>query len=151
MTVSDTEIAHSICYLLERAKQMVEGAGSATIVALLNDYIDVPDETVVPVLSGGNLSATMLQRTLTHELTYRQQLVQLWVRIVDKPGKMGEISSIIADENANIRTVNHERAVEELKVGEAYLDIRMETSGDRHTHRIVEAIETAGYEVTRLN
>lgn len=151
VTVSDTEIAHSIRYLLERTKQMVEGAGAATIAALLNDYIDVTDETVVPVLSGGNLSATMLQRTLTHELTYRQQLVQLRVRIVDEPGKMGDISSIIADENANIRSVNHERAVDELKVGEAYLDIRIETSGDRHTRRIIQAIEDVGYEVTRLN
>ncbi|MFC6837955.1 threonine ammonia-lyase [Halomarina ordinaria] len=151
VTVSDTEIAHSIRYLLERTKQMVEGAGAATVAALLSDKVDVTDETVVPVLSGGNLSATMLQRTLTHELTYRQQLVQLRVRIVDEPGRMGDISSIIADENANIRTVNHERAVEELKVGEAYLDIRMETSGDRHTHRIVGAIESAGYDVTRLN
>jgi len=151
VTVSDTEIAHSIRYLLERTKQMVEGAGAATIAALLNDHVDVTDETVVPVLSGGNLSATMLQRTLTHELTYRQQLVQLRVRIIDEPGKMGDIASIIADENANIRSVNHERAVDELKVGEAYLDIRIETSGDRHTRRIIQAIEDVGYEVTRLN
>jgi len=151
VTVSDTEIAHSIRYLLERTKQMVEGAGAATVAALLNDYVDVTHETVVPVLSGGNLSATMLQRTLTHELTYRQQLVQLRVRIIDEPGKMGDIASIIADENANIRSVNHERAVDELKVGEAYLDIRIETSGDRHTRRIIQAIEDVGYEVTRLN
>ncbi|GAA0281623.1 threonine ammonia-lyase [Halobacterium noricense] len=151
VTVSDTEIAHSIRYLLERTKQMVEGAGAATVAGLLNDQLDVTDETVVPVLSGGNLSATMLQRTLTHELTYRQQLVQLRVRIIDEPGKMGDISNIIADQNANIRTVNHERAVDELKVGEAYLDIRIETSGDRHTRQISRAIEDAGYEITRLN
>ncbi|QIO24943.1 threonine ammonia-lyase [Haloarcula sp. JP-L23] len=151
VTVSDTEIAHSIRYLLERTKQMVEGAGAATVAALLSDRLAVTDETVVPILSGGNLSATMLQRTLTHELTYRQQLVQLRVRIVDEPGKMGCISNIIADQNANIRTVNHERAVDELKVGEAYLDIRIETSGDRHTQRIIQSIGDAGYEVSRLN
>lgn len=151
VTVSDTEIAHSIRYLLERTKQMVEGAGAATVAALLSDRLAVSDETVVPILSGGNLSATMLQRTLTHELTYRQQLVQLRVRIVDEPGKMGRISNIIADQNANIRTVNHERAVDELKVGEAYLDIRIETSGDRHTQRIIQSIGDAGYEVSRLN
>lgn len=151
VTVSDTEIAHSIRYLLERTKQMVEGAGAATVAALLHDRVDVAGETVVPILTGGNLSATMLQRTLTHELTYRQQLVQLRVRIIDEPGKMGEISNIIAERNANIRTVNHERAVDKLKVGEAYLDIRIETSGDRHTRRIIGAIEDVGYEVTRLN
>ncbi|WP_436346808.1 threonine ammonia-lyase [Natronorubrum sp. FCH18a] len=151
MTVSDTEIAHSIRYLLERTKQMVEGAGAATVAALLSDRFDVAGETVVPVLSGGNLSATMLQRTLTHELTYRQQLVQLRVRIVDEPGKMSSISSIIADENANIRNVSHERAIDELKVGEAYLDFRIETSGGQHTQHIIQAIEDAGYEVTRLN
>ncbi|GAA0682157.1 threonine ammonia-lyase [Natronoarchaeum mannanilyticum] len=151
VTVSDTEIAHSIRYLLERTKQMVEGAGAATVAALLSDQVDVAGETVVPVLSGGNLSATMLQRTLTHELTYRQQLVQLRVRIIDEPGRMSSISSIIADENANIRNVSHERAVDELKVGEAYLDFRIETSGGQHTQHIIQAIEDAGYEVTRLN
>ena len=151
VTVSETEIAHSIRYLLERTKQMVEGAGASTVAALLSDRIDVADETVVPILSGGNLSTTMLQRTLTHELTYRQQLVQLRVRIVDEPGKMSRISSVIADENANIRNVNHERTNDELKVGEAYLDFRIETSGDQHTRHIIQAIEEAGYEVTRLN
>jgi len=151
VTVSDTEIAHSIRYLLERTKQMVEGAGAATVAALLSDRIDVADETVVPVLSGGNLSATMLQRTLTHELTYRQQLVQLRVRIIDEPGKMSSISSIIANENANIRNVSHERAIDELNVGDAYLDFRIETSGGQHTQHIIQAIEDADYEVTRLN
>lgn len=149
ITVSDTEIADSILYLLERTKQMVEGAGASAIAALLSDELDTERKTVVPVISGGNLSMTMLQRVLTHGLTFRKQLIRLRVRIIDEPGKMSHLSGIIAANDANIQNVSHERAIGDLSVGEAYLDFQIETSGDQHTNHIIEAIEQDGYEVIR--
>ncbi|MFP4589912.1 MAG: threonine ammonia-lyase [Halobacteriales archaeon] len=149
--VSDEAIARSILLLLERAKQLVEGAGAVTVAGMLHEDVDVAGETVVPVLSGGNLDMPMLQMVLDHALAERQQLLQLRVRIRDVPGKMSELAGILAAHDANIRTVRHERAVEDLAVGEAYLVFQVETAGSRHARDITGAIADAGYETSIAN
>ncbi|WP_251329046.1 threonine ammonia-lyase [Haloplanus pelagicus] len=151
VTVSDDEIARSILIVLERAKQLIEGAGAASVAALLSDEVDVAGETVVPLLCGGNIDMSMLQTVLTHALTDRSQLLRLQIRIRDQPGEMGRISSIIGDRGANIRTVRHDRAVGDLEVGDAYLVFQVVTSGESHATNVMGAIEDAGYEVERVN
>ncbi|WP_435362299.1 threonine ammonia-lyase [Haloarchaeobius sp. DFWS5] len=151
VTVSDDDITRAILILLERAKQVVEGAGAASVAAILGDDLDVSDETVMPLLCGGNLDMTMLRTVVTHALTAREQLIRLRVLIHDEPGRMSEVSGIIADHSANIRTVRHDREVDDLNIGEAYLDFHIETSGHEQTARIVTAIEDHGYDVERLN
>ncbi|THE63179.1 threonine ammonia-lyase [Salinadaptatus halalkaliphilus] len=148
LTVSDTAIAENVLFLLERTKQMIEGAGATTIAALRSDQLDIEGDTVVPVLSGGNLSMTDLQTVLTHGLSHRDQLVRLRVHIRDQPGEMSRISAIIAEHGANIFDVSHERAATELGVGNAYLQFRIETSGVDQTERIIDSIRDRGYDVS---
>jgi len=150
VTVSDDEIARAELLLLERAKQLVEAAGASSVAALLSDDLDVSDETVVPVLSGGNIDMSMLQTVLTQALTERSQLVRLRIRIEDQPGEMTTLSGLIADTGANIRTVRHDRAVDDLRVGEAYLVFQVVTNGTGHARTIVESVREAGYEVERV-
>lgn len=151
VTVSDSEIARGVLLLLERAKQLVEGAGAAGVAAMLSDDLDVRGETVMPLLCGGNLDMTMLQTVLVHALTDRQQLLHLRVRIDDVPGRMAELSTLISEHDANIRTVRHERALADLDVGEAYLVFRIETSGSSHSRAITGTIEEHGYTVDIVN
>jgi threonine dehydratase len=150
VTVSDTEIARAILLLMERAKQVVEGAGAASVAALLRDEVDVTGETVMPLLCGGNLDMTRLRTVLIHALTARQQHLRLRVRIDDRPGVMSEISGVIGEQGANIHNVRHERAVADLDVGEAYLVFRVETSGAEHAASIIDAIEGVGYPVENV-
>ncbi len=150
VTVTDDEIARAELLLLERAKQLVEAAGASSVAALLADELDVSGETVVPVLSGGNIDISMLQTVLTQALTERSQLLRLRVRIEDEPGEMTTLSGIIAETGANIRTVRHDRAVDDLRVGEAYLVFQVVTSGTGHAENIIEKVRDAGYEVERV-
>lgn len=151
VTVSDGQIARAVLLLLERAKQLVEGAGAAGVAAMLSEELDVRGETVMPLLCGGNLDMTMLQTVLVHALTDRQQLLHLRVRIDDVPGRMAELSTLISEHDANIRTVRHERSVADLDVGEAYLVFRIETSGAEHSRTITESITDRGYDVAIVN
>jgi len=147
VTVTDTEIAKAVLLLMERAKQVVEGAGAASVAAILSDDLDVTDETVMPLLCGGNLDMSQLREILIHAMTERQQLLSLRVRIQDHPGVMEEISGIIADQGANIHDVRHERSVDDLEVGEAYLVFNVEASGADHAAAIIEAVRAADYPV----
>ena len=151
LTVTDTEIAKAILLLMERAKQVVEGSGAASVAAILSDDLDVTDETVMPLLCGGNLDMTQLQTVLIHALAARQQFIRLRVRIDDQPGVMEEVSGIIADRRANIHDVRHDRSVEDLDVGEAYLVFKVETAGAEHSEDIVADIREHGYEVEVVN
>ncbi|WP_436346316.1 threonine ammonia-lyase [Natronorubrum sp. FCH18a] len=151
VTVTDGEIARAILLLLERAKQVVEGAGAASVAAVISEELDVTGETVMPLLCGGNLDMTMLQTVLVHALTDREQLLRLRVRIDDQPGKMEEISGIIGGHNANIQTVRHDRAAPELDVGEAHLVFQIETSGAGQARAIIRSIRDHGYEVRHVN
>ena len=151
VTVTDGEIATAILLLLERAKQLVEGAGAAPVAALLSDDLDVTGETVVPLLCGGNIDPARLQEVLDHAMTDRLQLLRLRVRIDDQPGKMADLSQRIAEQGVNIREVRHERAVDGLDVGEAYLVFEVITSGRGQAQNAVGAIEDGGYEVERVN
>ncbi|WP_227378193.1 threonine ammonia-lyase [Haladaptatus halobius] len=151
VTVTDSEISRAILLLLERAKQVVEGAAAASVAAILSDDLDVRDETVMPLLCGGNLDMTMLQTVLIHALTEREQLLQLRVRIEDTAGKMEKVSGVIASHGANIRTVRHDRSVDNLAIGEAYLVFEVETSGMEQSRSIVESIQAEGYAVEEMN
>jgi threonine dehydratase len=151
LTVSDDDIATATQVLLQRAKQLVEGAGAAPVAAVLSDDLAVDGETVVPVLSGGNIDTARLQEVLEHAMTDRTQLLRLRVRIEDQPGKMADISDRIADEGANIREVRHDRAVADLDVGEAFLVFQVVTSGRGQAENVIAAIEDGGYAVERVN
>lgn len=148
--VSDEQIANATLILLERAKQLVEGAAAASVGALLSEKLEVAGESVVPLLGGGNIDISMLQVVLTHALTDRCQLLRLRVRIEDQPGTMGELATVIGDLGANIRTVRHDRSVEDLHVGEAYLVFQIVTSGTGHAANIISAIEDRGYSVEQM-
>jgi len=149
--VDDGDIARAILLLLERTKQLVEGAGVAPVAALLSSDLDVSGETVVPILCGGNIDTDRLQEVLDHAMTARAQLLRLRVRITDQPGEMAVISDHIAGQGANIREVRHERAVGDLDVGEADLLFDVVTSGRGQAKNVIRAIEADGYEVERVN
>lgn len=150
VTVTDTEIAQATLWLLERTKQLVEGAAAASVAPLLTGSIDCHGETVVPVLGGGNIDIATLQDILTRALVDRRQFVTLYVRIDDRPGVLGEVADIIARHDTNIRSVRHDRSEEGLPVGKADLVIRMTTPGTPSIDRIVSEVQAAGYSIKRV-
>lgn len=151
VTVTDGEIARAVLLLMERAKQVVEGAGAASVAALLSEDVDIEGERALALLGGGNVDMTMLRTVLIHALTDREQILRLQVRITDRPGEMDTISSLVADHDANIRSVRHDRSVPELDVGEAYLVFEIETTGSGHARAIIRSLRDHGYEVSHQN
>lgn len=59
VSVTDEEIINALKWILQRAKLLVEGAGAASVAALLSRRADIPSGSrVVCVLSGGNIDLT---------------------------------------------------------------------------------------------
>ncbi|AEN06295.1 threonine ammonia-lyase [Halolamina sp.] len=144
VTVSETEIAEATLWLLERTKQMVEGAAATSVAALHNDELNF-EGTVVPVLCGGNIDIATLQNVLTRALVDRRQFVTIRVRIDDRPGVLGELAQLIGKHDTNIRNVRHDRSEQGLPVGKADIVIRATTPGEAAIERVIEEISEAGY------
>lgn len=149
VTVSETEIAEATLWLLERTKQMVEGAAATAVAALLSDDLEF-EGTVVPVLSGGNIDIATLQDVLTRALVDRRQFVTIRVRIDDRPGVLGELAALIGKHDTNIRNVRHDRSEQGLPVGKADIVIRATTPGEAAIERVIDEISDAGYLVREV-
>jgi threonine dehydratase len=149
VTVSETEIAEATLWLLERTKQMVEGAAATSVAALHADGVEY-EGTVVPVLCGGNIDIATLQDVLTRALVDRRQFVTIRVRIDDQPGVLGELAELIGNHDTNIRNVRHDRSEQGLPVGKADIVIRATTPSETAINRVIEDISDAGYVVREV-
>src|SRR5262249_56318576 len=86
VAVTDEEISEAIVLLLERAKLTVEGAGAVGVAALLAGKVGAGTGTAVPILSGGNIDATMLISVMRHGLTSAGGDLGVRARGADRPG-----------------------------------------------------------------
>jgi threonine dehydratase len=151
VTVTDEEIAVAVTYLVERTKLLTEGAGAVPLAALLGDQIDVaPDETVVPVLSGGNIDLNTLTTVLMRGLIANGRYLKIRTVLKDRPGALLDLAGIIAENRANIYAIHHDRTSKDVAMNAAEVELDLETRGHEHVVELLDALEAAGYEVDIL-
>ncbi|GAB3684599.1 threonine ammonia-lyase [Salinarchaeum chitinilyticum] len=151
VTVSDPEIAMAVLYLLERSKTLVEGAGAAPLAAILQDrFRFVDDETIVPVLSGGNLDLNTLTTVIIRGLVETGRYVKLRTVLKDRPGALDDLISILSEQKANIYRIQHDRSSRDIDMNAAEVELDLETRGHEHVADLLDAMEDRGYEVELL-
>lgn len=64
LSVSDEDVAHAMKVAFNDLKVVVEPGGSVALAALLSGKVDIQGETVVAVLSGGNVDSELYRRIL---------------------------------------------------------------------------------------
>ncbi|MGH2999217.1 MAG: threonine ammonia-lyase, partial [Gaiellaceae bacterium] len=117
VSVTDEEISAAIVLLLERTKLVVEGAGAVGIAALLGGKAG-GSGTVVPILSGGNIDATLLISVMRHGLGAAGRYLVLRTRVPDRPGELAKLLTLLAQERVNVVEVEHQRETAYVTVGE---------------------------------
>ncbi|MCP8310809.1 MAG: threonine ammonia-lyase [Candidatus Methylarchaceae archaeon HK02M1] len=126
VVVSDDEIAMAMFHLLERSKTLVEGAGAASLAAILSRKINVKGKKVVAVISGGNVNPFILSRIVRRELTRDGRLVRICGRIWDIPGELNRVISIIASHGTNIVDIKCERYDPNIAPKDVEVEIALE-------------------------
>ena len=99
VSVTDEEISEAIVLLLERTKLVVEGAGAVGVAALLHGKVDGRG-TVVPVVSGGNIDATLLISVMRHGLSVAGRYLVLRTRVPDRPGELARLLTLLANDRS---------------------------------------------------
>jgi len=150
VTVDDEAISEAIVLLLERLKLVAEGAGAASVAALLAGRVERTGRTVA-LLSGGNIDPTLLISIARHGLTLAGRALAFRTRLPDRPGELIKLLSLIAEERGNIVSVEHHREGLDMPVGESEVELTLTMRGREHCDQLVGALEAAGYQVNRLH
>jgi threonine dehydratase len=147
--VEDEEISEAITLLLERAKLVVEGAGAASVAALLAGRVGGSGD-VCALLSGGNIDPTLLISVMRHGLTVAGRYLVVRTRIDDRPGALVELLELVAAERGNVVSVEHHREGMGMHVAETEVELTVVTRNEQHCADLCRALETRGYRLERL-
>jgi threonine dehydratase len=143
---SEEEIADAMLLLLERKHIVAEGAGAAPLAALLNGSIEIPQRnTVVLVISGGNVDSAQLFRIIRQAMARQGRILRFSVLLNDRPGALAELLSVIAMQEGNILHINHTQGEGDVPVMMARVEIELETRGREHAGAVRTALEERGY------
>lgn len=143
VTVSDDEIAEAIVFLLEKHKTVAEGAGAATMGAVLAKKVKLGKKNVA-VIGGGNIDLNLMGVIISRGLIRKGRLVELAVIVDDLPGNLNRLTKILAENRANILDVHHDRVALDLNLRQTKITFVIETINREHVARIRSAFRQAG-------
>src|SRR5207253_10951600 len=103
-----------------------------------------------PVLSGGNIGATMLSSVRRYGLAAGGRYLVVRTRLADRPGELIKLLSLVAQERGNVISVEHHREGMEIPVTETEVELTLVTRDEEHCRQLLAAMAERGYAVTRL-
>ena len=143
VAVTDEEISEAIVLLLERTKLVVEGAGAVGVAALLRGKID-GSGAVVPLLSGGNIDATLLISRDAPRPRASPAATSCCARACPTvPGELAKLLDAPREERVNVVEVEHQRESAGLPVGETGVELTLLTRDAAHCDEIVATLDGA--------
>lgn len=148
VTVSDDEIALAILTLLEQQKLISEGAGAVSVAAVMNGKIpNIEGKNVCCLVSGGNIDVTILSRVIERGLKMGGRTADIVIALSDKPGQLSGVSQVIADQGANVVSVNYDSTDLDMNITDCYLKLGVETRNFEHIIAVKKALVDAGFKV----
>lgn len=157
--VSEDEIADALLALMENDHLLAEGCGAVTAAALVklarSGKLPASEqggsESVVCIVSGGNIDTNLIQRITARGLVRSGRLMQLSCIIEDRPGKLVQFLDILSKQGGNLVEVEHNRMSGLSYYDEVRVDVDLETTGKEQQLAIMEALRTAGFMAKTVN
>ncbi|MEO0397892.1 MAG: threonine ammonia-lyase [Pseudomonadota bacterium] len=145
VTVSEKTLERALSLLMNEQKLLVEGAGAAGLAAIMAYPDRFKKKSVGLVLCGGNIDQRLLSMILMRDLARSGRLARLRVQLLDAPGQLVRVASIIAEQDGNVIDVGHHRVYSDLPAKMTCMDVTIDTEGQEHLDRIIGNLEMAGY------
>lgn len=135
VTVTDDEIAEAMVYLLERTKNVTEGSGATGFAAVMKEKTKFGKKVGV-LLTGGNIDLNIISQVIQRGQIQRGRIVEISVLADDRPGVLNSLTQIIAEQNANVIEVQHDRVSKNLSLRETKIDFVIETVDQDHVDKL---------------
>ncbi len=147
LVVGEQSIEEAMSLYLEIEKVVVEGAGAASLAALIAHGDRFRGRRCGLVVSGGNVDLRVLSSVILRALARSGRIVRLRVEIPDRPGVLARIAHVIGEERGNIIDVTHRRDLPGVPLRDAILEVSVETRDRAHADEIVATLRAAGFPV----
>jgi len=145
LLLEEPYIERAIALYCNVEKTVAEGAGAASLAALLAYPERFRGKKCGLILCGGNIDTRLLASVLTRELVRAQRLVSLRIVGDDRPGLLATVSRVIGEMGGNIIEVAHNRLALDVPAKGAEFDIMIETRDAQHTQEIMDVLREEGY------
>lgn len=146
VTVDDREVARAMFLLLERGKTLAEGAGAASLAAILEGKVNVKGKRVVALISGGNVDLTRLANIINYELFRTKRLIKLVGTVPDQPGYLDRVLRKLADARFNVIDIRHDRFSPSLVPGYAMVEVLVEAPDPDAVPEALQALKADGFD-----
>jgi len=143
--VEEQMLEEAVGLLLEIEKTVAEGAGAAGVAALLGFPERFRERKVVAVVSGGNIDLLVLASILQRSLVRAGRLARLRLELEDQPGALATLAQCLAEVDANIVEVHHQRSFTVAPLRSAEVELVLQTRGLAHMNEIRDRLDQAGY------
>jgi threonine dehydratase len=148
--VDEAHLEQAVNACLTLQKTVAEGAGAASLAAMLAAPDRFRGRKVGLILTGGNIDTRILASIMVRELEREGRIVSIRLTIADRPGVLGAIAMLLGELGANILEVDHRRRILDVPAKGAKLDVTIEARDRVHTGEIMHALESAGYRPVEL-
>ena len=143
--VDEGDVEHAVLMLLEIEKTVVEGAGAAGLAALLRHPERFRGRRIGLVLSGGNIDPLLLASIIERGMVRSGRLARLFVDVRDVPGALAQVTALLAEEQANIEEIRHERAFGAIGAQRVEVEIVVQTRGPGQVGTLLARLRDAGF------
>ncbi|THU04445.1 threonine ammonia-lyase [Lampropedia puyangensis] len=148
LLVEESDIEQAVLMLLEIEKTLVEGAGAASLAAVLRHPEHWRDKKIGLVLSGGNIEPLLLASIIERGMVKTGRLARIRVGSRDVPGALAKIATIVAGSGANIEEVIHQRAFTALTAQNVEIELVLQTRGLAHLETVISDLKKSQMEVS---
>lgn len=147
VAVPERAIEEAVVWYLEIEKVVTEGAGAASLAALLVDPDRYAGKTVGVVLSGANIDLRLLSSVIMRGLARTGRLSRLVIDVPDTPGALGALTAAVGRAGGNIVDLSHHRefGIHSARVTE--IELLVETRDLESAARMRAQLEDIGYVV----
>ncbi|MBS9476488.1 threonine ammonia-lyase [Ancylobacter radicis] len=149
--VDEPTIERAVNLFLTQQKTLSEGAGAAGLAALLADPERYRGRNVGLIVSGGNIDPRIVASIMMRELEREERIVSFRFSMLDRPGELGLISTLLGQLGANILEVEHKRHFLDVHAKGARLDVTVETRDRAHADEVYRQLIANGMQVVRVD
>jgi threonine dehydratase len=156
ITIDEQEIASAVMSLMEWDHMLAEGAGAASVAALLklSDCKTLPPlagRSIACIISGGNIDVNLLKRIIPNGLKHSGRLMRLAIRIPDRPGRLAELLNLVGRTGANLADVQHNRLFGAVGYEDVEVQLDLDTLDMHHQDEILAALKQSGFKYSKLD
>ena len=93
-----------------------------------------------------NTLTTVIMRGLVETGRY----LKVKTVLKDRPGALEKLIEVIAEQQANIYAIRHDRTSRDIAMNAAEVELDLETRGEDHVEEVLDALRDHGYSVDVL-